>query len=109
MCSTSVRRASSDTAMRAEIFSRLCRTSGYAACRARERIRAVCMVATMGPRAIHSASMLRLGVTGSCRWRTSNSPSLSQRRTLAAVRGPKVIRATEPLYLTGIALPADVM
>ena len=70
---------------------------------------AVWKVATIGPRAIHSASMLRLGVTGSCRCSTSNWPSLSQRRTRAAVRGPKVIRATAPLYFTGIALPAEVM
>ena len=70
---------------------------------------AVWNVATIGPSAIHSASMPRLGVTGSCRCRTSNSPARSHRRTRAAVTGPKVMRATAPLYRTGIARPAEVM
>ncbi len=105
-CSTRVRRASSETAIRAEIFSRLGRTIGWATCSARERSNAVWNVATIGPDAIHSASMPRLGVTGSCRCRMSKSPAASQRRTRRALTGPKVIRATEPLYRTGTARPA---
>lgn len=83
--------------MRASIFSRPGRTNGYATWRARERGIDVWKVATIGPVAIHSASMLSDGVTGSCRCRMSKSPCTSQRRTFAAATGPNVMRATEPL------------
>ena len=74
MCSTTVRRASSETAIRAEIFSRLGRRIGYAACIARERRLAVWKVATIGPVAAHSASIDSDGDTGSCMCSTSKSP-----------------------------------
>jgi hypothetical protein len=105
-CSTRVRLASSDTAIRAEIFSRLGRSSGCAACMARERRFAVWKVATIGPCAAQRASRDSDGVTGSWMCRTSNEPSASQRRTRAALTGPNVSRATDPLYFTGTALPA---
>ena len=105
-CSTRVRRASSETAIRAEIFSRLGRRIGNAACIVRERRLAVWNVATSGPVAAHSASIDSDGETGSCRCRTSNPPSASQRRTRVALTGPKASRATEPLYFTGTARPA---
>ncbi len=63
----------------------------------RERRLAVWNVATTGPSAAHSASSDTLGVEGSCRCRTSNRPRSIQRPTRAAVSGPKVRRATEPL------------
>ncbi|SHV99474.1 Uncharacterised protein [Mycobacteroides abscessus subsp. abscessus] len=40
-------------------------------------------VATIGPSATMSASIDRLGAFGSCRCRTSKSPSTSQRLVLA--------------------------
>ena len=92
-----VRRASSLTAMRPEIFSRLGRMMGYAVCIVRDRSIEVWKVATMGPSAAIRASTLMLGVTGSCRCSTSKCPASSHRLTLAAVTGPKLSRATEPL------------
>jgi hypothetical protein len=68
---------------------------------------AVCTVATIGPEATQQASRDRLGAAGSCTCSTSKSPSLTQRRTRLADRGPKASRATEPLYGTGTARPAD--
>src|SRR5437763_10157074 len=49
----------------------------------------------------------RLGVTGSCTCSTSNRPADSQRRTRDAEIGPNASRATEPLYGTGTARPAE--
>ncbi len=63
----------------------------------RDRMIEVWKVATMGPSAAIIARMLMLGVIGSCRCSTSNLPWSSQRLTLAAVTGPKLSRATEPL------------
>ncbi len=83
--------------MRAEIFSRLGRTSGYTACIARERRLAVWNVATIGPVAAHRARIARLGVMGSWMCRTSNDPSASHRRARVALTGPNVTRATDPL------------
>src|SRR5664280_2532540 len=54
-CVVTVRRASSETAMRALIFSRLGRNRGYAACMARERRLDEWNVATMGPYTAHRA------------------------------------------------------
>ena len=68
---------------------------------------AVCTVATIGPVAIQQASRDRLGAAGSCTCSTSKLPSLSQRRTRLADRNPNASRATEPLYGTGTARPAD--
>ncbi len=48
-----------------------------------------------------------LGVVGSCTWTTSKSPSASHVFTRAAVRGPKVTRATDPLYGTPTARPDE--
>lgn len=83
--------------MRPLIFSSDGRSRGYAADIARERSVAVWKVATIGPSKAHKASTEALGVIGSCRCRTSKSPSASHRFTRAAVTGPKVSRATEPL------------
>ena len=97
MCSTSVVRAASETAIRPLIFSSAVARMGCAACIARERGMAVCTVATIGPSATQQASSDRLGAAGSCTWTTSKSPSLSQRRTRPADRKPNESRATEPL------------
>ena len=64
-------------------------------------------VATMGPSAIISASIDRLGAFGSCRCSTSKSPSVSQRLTMRWVAGPNRSRAIDPLYGIGTALPPD--
>jgi hypothetical protein len=96
-CVVTVRRASSLTAMRPAIFSSDGRRRGYAVCIVRDRSIDVWKVATIGPSAAMRASTLTLGVIGSCRWSTSKSPCSSQRPTLAAVTGPKLSRATEPL------------
>ena len=106
-CSTSVRRAYSLTAIRALIFSSAGWRIGYAAIIARERGFEVWKVATIGPCAAQQASRPREGEAGSWMCRTSNSPSCSQRRTRAADRKPKFSRATEPLYGTGTARPAE--
>src|SRR5450631_3229950 len=100
-----VRRASSETAIRALIFSRLGRSNGYAACMARERRLDVWKVATIGPSTAQRARTETLGVTGSWRWTTSKRPASTQRPTRAAVSGPNDSRATEPLYRTGTARP----
>ena len=64
-------------------------------------------VATIGPSAIISASIDRLGALGSCRCSTSKSPSTSHFFTLRCVAGPKRSRATDPLYGMGTALPPE--
>lgn len=64
-------------------------------------------VATIGPCAAQQVSRPSEGEVGSWMWMTSNVPSLSQRRTRAAERNPKFSRATEPLYGTGTARPAE--
>ena len=98
--------AASATAIRPLIFSSAEARIGWAACSARDRGIAACMVATIGPSATQQASRDRLGAAGSCTCRTSKSPSFSQRRTLLADRKPNASRATEPLYGTGTARPA---
>lgn len=106
-CSTRVRRAYSLTAIRARIFSRPGCRIGEAAIIARDRGLDVWKVPTIGPDADQAASIDRLGEAGSCTCRMSNRPSFSQRRTLAAERMPKLSRATEPLYGTATARPAE--
>ena len=106
MCSTSVVRAASDTAIRPLIFSSPVRTTGYVTSRIRDRGIEVCTVATIGPEATQQASKDRLGISGSCTCSTSNPPSLSQRRTRFTDKKPNDSRATEPLYGTGTARPA---
>ena len=96
-CSTRVDLAASATAMRPLIFSSAEARIGCAACRARDRGIAACIVATIGPSATQQASRPRLGAAGSCTCRTSKSPSLSHRRTRLAERKPKASRATDPL------------
>src|SRR3954470_9102982 len=90
-------RESSDTAIRALIFSKEGRRIAADAERARDRWLAEWYVTTTGHSAAHSASSERLGVAGWCTWSTSKWPSLSQRRTRAATTGPNDIRATAPL------------
>ncbi len=63
----------------------------------RDRVIELCQVATIGPRASISTVSERLSVDGSCRCSTSNRPSRSHRRALAADTGPNCSRATEPL------------
>ncbi len=106
-CSTRVRRAYSLTAIRALIFSRAAWRIEYAAIMARERGLEVWNVATIGPWAAQQVSRPSDGEVGSWMWITSNAPSCSQRRTRAALRNPKFSRATEPLYGTGTARPAE--
>ena len=90
-------RASSETAIRPRIFSSDGRSSGCAACRARERSIAEWKVATTGSVEAHSAMRDAEGTSGSWMWTTSKSPASSQRVTRAEVTGPKLNRATEPL------------
>jgi hypothetical protein len=106
MCSTSVVRAASETAMLALIFSSAVRSAVAAASIVRDRGVAVCTVATIGPVATQHASRLSEGAAGSCTCSRSNSPSLIHRRTRLADRNPKDSRATDPLYGTGTARPA---
>ena len=96
-CSTSVRRAASDTAILALIFSSADCSTGSAACSTRERGLAVWKVATIGPVAIQQASKDRLGAAGSCTCSTSKSPSRTHRRTRLADTKPNDSLATEPL------------
>ena len=74
----------------------------------RDRGVAVWKVATTGAVPAHRASIETLGVIGSCRCSRSKSPSRNHCRTRAALTGPKFTRATEPLYGTGTAGPAEV-
>jgi hypothetical protein len=53
------------------------------------------------------ASIDRLGALGSWMCRTSKSLSEIQRRTRALAVGPKLNRATDPLYGMASARPAD--
>src|SRR6266540_1917188 len=107
MCWTIIDRAFSDTAIRASIFSSAGRSSPAAALIARDRTCQVWKVATNGPSADQRAMSDALGVVGSWTWTTSKWPSVSQVFTRAAVRGPKVTRATEPLYGTPTARPDE--
>lgn len=102
-----MRRAYSLTAIRALIFSRAGCRIGYAAIIARDRGFEVWKVATIGPCAAQQDSSPSEGEAGSWMWITSKVPSWSQRRTRAADRKPKFSRATEPLYGTGTARPAE--
>lgn len=92
-----MRRASSETAIRADSFSKPGRSNGYAADIARERGLDVWNVATIGPVAAHIASIDSDGLDGSCTWSTSKSFSASQRLTRDEATGPKLMRAIEPL------------
>jgi len=95
--STIVRRACSDTAMRAVILSSAVCRIDEAANQARDLGFAAWKVATTGTVLAQHASSPRLGLAGSCTCRTSNCPSRTQRRTRPATRGPNASRATEPL------------
>src|SRR5699024_5950172 len=97
-----------ETAIRAESFSKLGRTRGFAICIARDRGFEVWKVATIGPRAAHKAIIPKLGVTGSWMCKTSKFPCAIHLRVRAAVIGPKLRRATDPLYLKGTVRPAGV-
>ncbi|GAB4005522.1 hypothetical protein GCM10029992_53630 [Glycomyces albus] len=96
-CSTWTLRAWEETAMRAERFSRTSWAMCLPAASIRERVMAVWKVATTGHLAVSTARHERLGVSGSWTWTTSNPPSMHQRRTRAAERGPNARRAIEPL------------
>ncbi len=76
--------------MRPRIFSSDGRSSGWAACRARERSMAEWKVATTGSVEAHSAISDADGFSGSCRCSTSKRPASSQRLTRAVVAGPNV-------------------
>ncbi|CAL9287765.1 hypothetical protein SUDANB91_01333 [Streptomyces sp. SudanB91_2054] len=102
-----MRRAYSLTAIRALIFSSAAWRIEYAAIIARERGLDVWKVATIGPCAAQQVSRPSEGEVGSWMWMTSKAPSCSQRRTRAADRKPKLRRATDPLYGTGTARPAE--
>src|ERR671911_854131 len=102
-------RASWDTAIRPRIFSREGRRRGWAACRARDLTTDEWNVATTGSSVeAHRAMRAAEGFIGSCRWSTSKRPASSHLVTRAEVTGPKVSRATEPLYLTATGRPDDV-
>ena len=107
MCSTCTLRASALTAIRAVIRSSTIWSTPCAAASTRDRVIAVWKVATTGPRAESTASIDRLSVSGSCTCSTSKSPRVIQRRTRAVETGPNAIRATDPLYGSGTARPAD--
>ena len=92
-----VRRASSETAIRPRIFSSDGRSSGCAACRARERSIAEWKVATTGSVEAHSAIRDADGLSGSWMWSTSNCPPRASGRPGPRSTGPKLTRATEPL------------
>ncbi len=102
-----MRRAYSLTAIRALIFSSAGCRIGYAAIMARDRGFEVWKVATIGPCAAQQDSSPSEGEAGSWMWITSKVPSCSHRRTRAADRNPKFSRATDPLYGTGTARPAE--
>src|SRR3954447_7080232 len=106
-CWTIIERAFSETAIRASIFSSAGRSRLDATLIARDRTCQVWNVATNGPSADHSAMIDALGVVGSWTWTTSKLPSASQLFTRAAVRGPNVTRATDPLYGTPTARPDE--
>ena len=97
MCSTSVCRAASLTAMRAETFSSAVWASGYIAESTRERCIDECQVATTGPRAAQQDRIDRLGESGSWMCSTSKLPLRIQRRTRRVVTGPNAIFAFDPL------------
>ena len=104
--STRERRAYSDTAIRARIFSTALRTSGAMALSSRrEDARLACQVPTIGPSETHTDSRPRVGPTGSWTCRMSRSESLTQRRARAVATGPKLILATDPFELMEIGLP----
>ena len=96
-CWTTTRRAASETAIPASIFSIEARSAPPASCIERERGVAVWNVATTGTSAAHSASSAMLGVIGSWMCSRSNRPARNQRRTRAALSGPKFTLAIEPL------------
>ena len=96
-CRTTTSRADSETAIPASIFSIAGRSTPPAICIERDRGVAVWKVATTGNSAAHRASSEMLGVMGSWMCSRSNRPARSQRRTRAALSGPKFTRATDPL------------
>ncbi len=96
-CSTIVRLAASDTAIRARTFSIEGCNAPCAAVRIFERGLDVWNVATMGPSASMHVSRLTLGAVGSCTCNTSKSFSRNHLRTRAADTGPISSLATEPL------------
>ena len=67
-----------------------------------------CQVPTIGPLAAHTASTDKLGASGSWTCKISNWPSSIHFETLRAVTGPKLNRATEPLYLIARGSPVEV-
>ena len=105
-CSTNVDLAASETAILPSIFSSAERSTGWVASSTLDLRIAVCTVATIGPDATQQASSDREGTAGSWTCSTSKLPSRSQRRTRCVDSGPNASLATDPLYGTGIALPA---
>lgn len=101
------RRASSETAILPRIFSCDGRSTLWNTDSTNDFSVDVWKVATMGPSAIASASMPRLGAFGSWTWRTSNSPFRIHFRNRPNALGPKESRETEPLYGIATALPDE--
>ena len=93
--------------MRPTIFSCIGRRKGSNTVSVNDFVVDVWNVATIGPSAMFSASIDRLGAFGSCRCSTSKSPSASHLLTMRWVAGPNRSRATDPLYGIGTALPPD--
>ena len=90
-------RAVSETAIRASSLSTAARSTVPASRSDRDRGVAAWKVPTTGCSAAHRASRAMLGVTGSWTCSRSKRPWRSQRRTRAAVSGPKLTLATDPL------------
>src|SRR6202022_3825375 len=101
------RLARSDTAIRPTIFSCQGRSTPWNTVSVSDLVVEVWKVATIGPSATRRAHIDRLGALGSCRCKTSKSPSASQRLTRPCTAGLNCSRATEPLYGIGIARPAE--
>ena len=106
-CLINVVRAASLTAIRADTFSIAVCASFESVSIMRDLSIEECQVATIGPFAAQQAKTERLGASGSCTCSTSNSPSSIHFETFRAAIGPKLNRATEPLYLTALGFPVE--
>ena len=108
-CSISVRRASSDTAMRTPMRSMYRRMGAEAIARETDRPRAAWNVPTRGAVESIAAAIDTEGTTGSWTCTTSKSLSASQRRVRASAFGFTEILATDPLKGIDTDEPADVI
>ena len=108
-CSISVRRASSDTAMRTPMLSMYRRMGAEAIARETDRPRAAWNVPTRGAVESIAAAIDTEGTTGSWTCTTSKSFTASQRRVRASAFGFTEILATDPLKGIDTDEPADVI